>query len=611
MKLPSLDQITGAALSTLKRFPFPIANAVLGSAAAIALVHWDGEKTDIWWSLNNVYITATLGIALLIAAAFVGERLKWNRLRTIGLQLAGVIVLILYGMTLPHDIYSPPYSFGIRHWMLLAGVHLLVAFGPFFKRGEVNGFWHFNKVLFLRSLTAALFSAVLWAGLAIALAAISHLFDITIKGERYLELWIFIAGIFNTWFFLSNLPENLDLLESETAYPKALKIFTQYVLIPLVVIYVLILYAYIVKIVVEWNWPKGWVANLILGFSITGIFSLLLVHPIRDRIENVWIKRFAKWYYIAEVPLVIVLLTAIWRRVSEYGITENRYIVLLLGVWLAVIVLYFLMSKTPSIKAIPASLCVGAFLVSFGPWGAFQVSERSQVNRLEKVLAEAGLLKNGAILKAQGGSSYEQSREISSIVRYLYDTHGLNPIQRWFSVHLDTVGGGSATERSGEKIPKLVVTELLGVEYIPEWQTKKTDLQRYTASQPGTYDIKGFDRMYRVVNLQGHEAKATPATFPFGTGKLLKGKLMLTLSDGENSPDSLALDLAPLVRTLSEQFKNPNEIPGSVLMVEGKAERSRVRLYLNWILAQSDKDSVKISMLDGDLLVGRLPESEK
>jgi hypothetical protein len=520
-------------------------------------------------------------------------------------------VLILYGMTLPRDIYSPPYYFGIRHWMLLAGVHLLVAFVPFFKKGEVNGFWHFNKVLFLRSLTAALFSAVLWAGLAIALAAVSHLFDVTIKSERYLELWIFIAGIFNTWFFLSNLPENIDLLEYETTYPKGLKIFTQYVLIPLVVIYVLILYAYIVKIVVEWNWPKGWVANLVLGFSVTGIFSLLLVHPIRDRIENVWIKRFSRWYYIAEVPLVVVLLMAIWRRVSEYGITENRYVVLLLGVWLAAVVLYFLMSKNPSIKLIPASLCLGAFLLSFGPWGVFQISEKSQLHRLEMALADAGLLKNEAILKGQGQTTYDQSQEISSIIRYLYNTHGLNSIQRWFSVRLDTIGGASATEKSGEKVPKLVVTELMGVDYIPEWQTKKNIVQRYTARQPSTYDVRGFERLFRGVNLQGHDASSKPSTFPFGTGKLLQGKLTLTLSRGENPPDSLALDLTPLVRTLSEQFKNPNEIPGEVMMVEGKGEKARVRLYLSWILAQSDKDSVKISMFDGDLLVGRPAESEK
>jgi hypothetical protein len=296
---------------------------------------------------------------------------------------------------------------------------------------------------------------------------------------------------------------------------------------------------------------------------------------------------------------------AIWRRVSEYGITENRYVVLLLGLWLAAIVVYFLLSKTPSIKVIPASLCLGALLTSFGPWGAFQISERSQVHRLEKLLAETGILKNEKVGRAPGEVSYEQAREISSIVRYLYNTHGLKSIQPWFSANLDTLAGGPGADRAGEKIPKIAVTELLGVEYIAEWQTKKTVMQRYTTHQPRAFDVRGYDWLFRGVNVRQSDVKTKAETFPFGTIRLWHGEMRLAFSSAEIGTDSITFDFEPLVRRLSEQFKNPDEIPGDVMVVEGKGERLHARVNLGFLTAQSDKDSVSVWVLDGDLLVGR------
>lgn len=245
----------------------------------------------------------------------------------------------------------------------------------------MSTFWQYNKTLFLRFLTAMLFSGVLFAGLSIALLSIDVLLEISINEERYVELFIFIGGIFNTWFFLAGIP-SMQTFDDQRDYPKGLKIFTQNILIPLVIIYLVILYVYAGKIILQWSWPEGWVANLILFFSIAGILALLLLHPIQDRVENRWIKRFSTGYFWALVPLVVLLMMAIYRRVWEYGITVERYFVIVLGFWLAGIVIYFLISKTRNIKAIPGSLCLLVFLISFGPWGAFTISEQSQINRL-------------------------------------------------------------------------------------------------------------------------------------------------------------------------------------------------------------------------------------
>jgi len=281
--------------------------------------------------------------------------------------------------------------------VLLVALCSFVTFALLIGIGEISGFWNFNKILFLRILTSIFYSHILFAGLAIALVAIDQLFGIDIPDRRYPELWIFFAGIFTTSFFLAGIPERLNDLDGITSYPKGLKFFTQYILIPIVFIYTVILYAYVLKILVLWDLPHGWVSTLILCYSGVGIASLLLLYPIRENSENVWIKNLSRWFYVILIPLVVMLFVAIGRRLSEFGFTEGRYLVLVIGIWLTGMIAYFIISKKKNIKIIPISFCLLSFLVSFGPWSIFSVSEKSQVTRLEKLLAKDSILFDGKV----------------------------------------------------------------------------------------------------------------------------------------------------------------------------------------------------------------------
>jgi hypothetical protein len=40
---------------------------------------------------------------------------------------------------------------------------------------------------------------------------------------------------------------------------------------------------------------------------------------------NEWIRTFTKRFFFALFPLIVLLILAVGRRVSEYGVTENRY----------------------------------------------------------------------------------------------------------------------------------------------------------------------------------------------------------------------------------------------------------------------------------------------
>jgi hypothetical protein len=306
-------------------------------------------------------------------------------------------------------------------------------------QGEINGFWQYNKVLLLRFLTAFLYSSVIYIGLSLALLAMDKLFGLNIDFKWYGDLWVCIAGIFNTIFFLAGFPGDYAGLETKQDYPKGLKIFTQYVLIPIITVYILILYAYMFKILFSRQWPYGWVSYLVLAFAIAGILSLLLIHPIRNEENNKWILGYNKFFYIAMCPLIILLFLAIERRIGDYGITEERYFDFVLACWLALVCLYFLFSKTKNIKRIPISLCIFVLFSSFGPWGAFSVSLRSQMSRLNHYLEKNKLLSVGKIVPAKDSIPTKDENEIISIVTYIVNIHGYHELQGLFSQNLDSL----------------------------------------------------------------------------------------------------------------------------------------------------------------------------
>lgn len=494
LKLPSLQGVLRETGYTLKRFPLPVLAVITGVSASIYMVHQPFEVRHEAEELLKIIMCCSLGLNLFISIQLFSESKKLSRLQNISIQAVALTLLITYYFTLP--LFKDfALKDGIRYTLFNIGLHLLVSFSPFIASGTTNGFWQFNRTLFIRFLTSCIYTGVLYIGLALALLAIDELFKVNVNSNLYADLWFILIGIFNTCFFLAGVPKQIETLDADTTYPKGLKIFTQFVLLPLVTIYLLILYAYGTKITILMELPRGWVSYLVISLSIAGILSLLLIWPIRNEEGNNWIKIVDRWFYRALYPLIILLGLAIYKRVSQYGITENRYFILLIALWLAAIATYFLISKTKNIKVIPVSLCIIAFLSSFGPWGAFSVSERSQVNRLERLLTKENLLVNEKIKRADSLIQNENTQAITSLVNYLDENHGFEAIQPWFTQNLDSLFVPKDTF-SDYVNKRQIILDLIGVDnynsYTFEGRTS-FNIQSEFDNYSHAIDVKGFD----------------------------------------------------------------------------------------------------------------------
>jgi hypothetical protein len=415
--------------TTAFRFPLPLAAALLFCVTMVADNHnWlaDAIGDDDEGRLKAL---AVLGFFWTLSARLIAESRGWGAPRSLALAAAGLAFLVL---KLFAD--QPILHFHSETVLFLGpALVLLVMAAPFLGREATSeAFWDFNRTAWLAAGLAFLAALILASGLSFALWAIEELFGWNFPHRIDSDIWIVAFGFFCPWLALSRVPRRFDAPDG-AACPRALSVLIAYVLVPLAVGYVVIIYAYIARILVLWELPRGQVASIVCGYVGFGIATYLAAWPLRA-IGPVHVRLFHRFFFHALVPPVVLLVVAVAERVSAYGVTEPRYMVAASAAWMAVLTVAFLRRRALGLQAVPVTLAALLLASSFGPWGAADVSLRSQTARLTSILTDAGLLMDGRIIRssAEDAVARGERREAVSIVRYLGKTGRLNALSGWF-----------------------------------------------------------------------------------------------------------------------------------------------------------------------------------
>jgi hypothetical protein len=492
-KFPSFESILQASQKTISRFPLETIITILGTVFAILLSEERNDTTENFYTKSIMCCSLCLVLFLSVSLYFSAtHKNSWIRF-LISLILGGLVTAFIFSFSEKiTDVEA------LQFLVLNIALHLLVSFAGFISKVyNQEEFWEFNKQLFLRILTAGLYSVVLYSGLSLAILAVHHLFNVDFYDTIYLHLFFIIAGIFNTVFFLSGVPEtNNESSPLILKYPKGLKNFTQYVLLPLISIYLVILICYETKILVTLSLPVGWVSNLVLVFAIFGILSFLLVHPIAEETGNLWMRTFNRWFYYLLVPLLGLLFWAILYRIHLYGFTHERYYVLALSVWLTIVVAYFIIKKEPKIKFIPITMCITALLTILGPQSADSISKNSQLSRFESYLQKIEKEK----------LTFEQEQDLSSIIDFLEENYGSEVLLPFTKDKLTALIKKDKNPNSSQ------IMKALGLDYRAQYDQKgKTNKEYfynyYENNNQNIENIQGYDVSFSILNNEDLECK--------------------------------------------------------------------------------------------------------
>jgi len=230
-------------------------------------------------------------------------------------------------------------------------------------------------------------AAVLVAGvLSLVLLAIIASVDFLFLSRSLAEKWYVYPQLL-IWMVIA--PMLCCAFVSEAAAQwkgqRFMTIVVEYVLTPALLIYTVILYAYMLRILIQWKLPDGGVAYLVGGFIGVSLACRML-QALVTRPHFEWFYRY--FPYVAIGPLVLLWI-GIARRIGEYGLTEMRVYLVAVSLLLTIFTLMLLWPRTRSFFRMSLIACGVAVLLTFIPGiRALDLGIRSQRARLEKVLPD-------------------------------------------------------------------------------------------------------------------------------------------------------------------------------------------------------------------------------
>lgn len=484
-----LDMLVGVKKS-VSRFLIVWIFAIAATITGITLAHFDIYEGNVPEMILRVLSSLLLGVLFALAGQLYIEQTQKVERSRILIQIGTVLIPILFFFFYSDMMLEPHLNVQTRYvaWMIVGVFAVFSAFCA--KPSSALSFWNNAKQLVYAFLLSGFFSGITYVGIVIAYFAIGQLFDVSLSSQWYADTFAIISGIIFTELFLSRLPKPADAQTVPLSYPKELKILGLYILAPLVLLYFVILYIYTGVALVTSEWPNGLISTMIIWFSFFSILLFLILYPYL--LERGVERKISKAFFILLIPQIAVLFWAVFVRIGEYGVTENRYLVVALGIYLLAIALYFIFSKAQNVRVVPVSLALVAFFISFGPWGMFSVSERSQTNRLEKLFAANGMFVDGNVVAATGDVSDGDSQEMYEVLVYLDRVHGYEAIEAWFD---EDVTDKSANEilanlNIESRFPVYEYGESVKRFYILEGEAKPVVVTGYKYIFPIESDVK-------------------------------------------------------------------------------------------------------------------------
>ena len=259
------------------------------------------------------------------------------------------------------------------------------------------------------------FALVLFLGFSAIIGTVDVLL-VNLSHTLYIHAFVFSSAVFGVIFFVSRLKEKDESLENYVL-PKIVEILICYILIPLILIYTAILYLYFAKIIFTLKMPKGVVSHLVLWYTAFSLFIIIMVTPITYK--NKFAKFYKKFFPMISVPLILLALFSINERIFQYGITENRYLVVILVIWLLFNMILYIVKN--DVKWVLISYIFAILIAVFSPFNLVTVSINSQNKRLERLLIKNGIIQNGKITNKNDKVSIKSKNEIMSVIDYFYN----------------------------------------------------------------------------------------------------------------------------------------------------------------------------------------------
>jgi hypothetical protein len=276
----------------------------------------------------------------------------------------------------------------------------------------------------------------------------SYLFDLKYTTRDRIEFYIIIVIFYLMAPLVYLYIENKAIVKREFIAKRITEIVLNYVVTPALIVYTVVLYAYIIKIGIEWSLPKGGLSYMVFVFALaafTAKAALLLVE--KPKLNFIY-KNLS---YILIVP-TIVFWAGFMYRVNNYGFTEERFYLLLCGILMSLAILLFTNNKSGRFIYLTVTGAVlFAVFTYIPPITAEKIAVNSQISIINHnakelaILSDSGKLVIGNKQFTDSASSATFSK-IYEAAKYIKQVNGEKFIKERFGIDFETINDLTLTQ---------------------------------------------------------------------------------------------------------------------------------------------------------------------
>ncbi len=386
----------------------------------VLYIYYEPASSALSEMLLSCGFTFPLMVTSSLISQIVWKKNYWNMIWYVIVWLMGIwFYSYIHYLGVFNDDYSGMeqhrifvvLSYVIARWSLL----WWIAYSTY-KTSLQTRWW--LKELLINMLIAIVSSLILRWGLSASIGSVDYLFDIDIYYKRYQYIGVISFCVVGVSIVLTNLATTRQVDD----YPKILRFFGLYIFLPLAIIYAAILISYGAKIVITQTWPKWLISRMVIWYTIRCTTVYFLTYPLQNL---TWIKKIHTWYFVSILVFLPLLIWAIRQRIAQYGITESRYLIMMVVLWIGLVGIWWLIRRSKSWLLMIGWLLILAISSVYTPWSASSVSLTNQKLRLEQLLTDNGFWDGNKLIvqeKEVNELSNETKADLAqawSIVEYL------------------------------------------------------------------------------------------------------------------------------------------------------------------------------------------------
>lgn len=400
MKKLSLKEL-GKSLTTLPT-RFPVAMCFLALLVIWSVMNaWDViHFVDKEWDRHEngwIHVTSiqygtiiyylTIGFLLSTVLGVWGEEVRNRRNFYIASITSHVLLFIdaIYLWILSVGSFNTELF--VAHGAFCTALIIGGAFLPFFREKNDVASWNFAVRMFFYLILCYISCAVVYGASALLVQSLDMLFGMKVSNSWFgtIAAILLVGTAPSLW--LSRIPQGEAKFNREAISFKFLVGLIRYLFLPIVAIYLVVLYVYGMKILLAMELPKGGVCYLIHVLMAGCLGIEILLYPQIQAGAKPFEKKMVRWLPVAILPLLVLMTVAIGRRFYDYGVTVNRLYTITLNIWYYGVCIGLWMTHCRRINWISLSFAALYLLTSVLPVNFCTISRNSVMNRIDEFFA--------------------------------------------------------------------------------------------------------------------------------------------------------------------------------------------------------------------------------